>query len=47
MELLKKHPPIKQDLTDVSRISKPKLSLKAAGVLLFLAGSWDNRWLYG
>lgn len=47
MVLLKNHPPAKQDLTDLSRISKPHLSLEAVDTMLFLAGSWGDRYLCG
>lgn len=51
MVLLKDHPPAKQDLTDLSRISKSDLSLAAADIMLFPAGSWGKRdlceWLWG
>lgn len=46
MVLLKNHPPAKQNLTDLSRISKPNLSLEAADIMFFLAGSSAKRYLW-
>lgn len=43
MFLFKNQPPTKQELTDLSRTSKPKCSLKVADILKFLADIRDDR----